>query len=313
MSDTLASMSPYDWLLKLAVLQASNDPREAPWYGPWNIVLKDMFQDFCPKKREFITATYPQSPLVKDIETVVSDSEEESSDEEMPEAGVYPLPLIKYLLTRINSILQVKDSRRSAAHIPESSKSHRDFRSGPPRLSPSLKKPRQRRSVHIPDFVQLLYKINVNEDGTIDDPLLYRTGILLMVEIRKASAFCQKFEILSVLDQTDEQAQHAFASFPRVNVFGLIIAVGDCWTYREYHREHLRPSPTMSEGLNPIYVDSSDTGSYASSRGPSKACNDVKWAFNRGGFARLQDQRSYAALDAVQDRLRHLASTMFVS
>ena len=127
MSDTLASMSPYDWLLKLAVLQASNDPREAPWYGPWNIVLEDMFQDFCPKKREFITATYPQFPLVKDIETVVSDSEEESSDEEMLEAGVYPLPLIKYLLTRINSILQVKDSRRSAAPIPESSKSHRDF------------------------------------------------------------------------------------------------------------------------------------------------------------------------------------------
>ena len=76
---TLASKPPYYWALNLAILQASNDSREAPWYGPWNIVLKNMFQDFCPAK--FYTATYPQFPLVKGIDAV--DSEEDESDEEI--------------------------------------------------------------------------------------------------------------------------------------------------------------------------------------------------------------------------------------
>lgn len=75
---TLESLSPYDWALRLSILNASNDCREAPWYGAWNMVLvKGLFHDFCPKR--FYTVTYPQFPLVKDIDTV-SDSEEEGSD-----------------------------------------------------------------------------------------------------------------------------------------------------------------------------------------------------------------------------------------
>ena len=97
MPSLLASKSSYNWVLNLAVLQASNDSREAPWYGPWNIVLQKMFQDFCPAP--FYSATYPQFPLVKDIDVI--DSDEEESDEELerdsddqPEAGLYSLPLI---------------------------------------------------------------------------------------------------------------------------------------------------------------------------------------------------------------------------
>jgi hypothetical protein len=63
-----------------------DDPREAPWYGPWNIVLQDLFQDFCPPP--FCTTTYPH---VEDIDVV--DFEEEESDNEMDDqVGLYPLP-----------------------------------------------------------------------------------------------------------------------------------------------------------------------------------------------------------------------------
>ena len=216
----------------------------------------------------------------------------------------------------INSVLQMKTYRRSAAPSPESpeaSKGFRSFRSGlpqtPPRLSPSSKKLRQRRSVRIPDFAQLLYEIKVNKDGTVDSPPICRSGVLLLVEIKRAASSCQIFEILLVLDQTDEQAHHAFASYPRVNVFGLIISLGDCWTYREYHRKDLRPSPTRSECLDPMFVDSG-----SDSDGPkiqSRPCADVDEVFSTPGFARLQTRTSNAALAAVRNRLIVLASTMF--
>jgi hypothetical protein len=90
---TIASKPPSFWALNLTILQASSVPREAPWYGAWNIVLKEMFQEFCPRK--FNTVTYPQFPLVKDIDTVdISASEDEESDEERADqAGVYLLLL----------------------------------------------------------------------------------------------------------------------------------------------------------------------------------------------------------------------------
>jgi hypothetical protein len=96
----LTSKPPGYWLLHLAIAAASNDSREAPWYGPWNIVLQDLFHAFGPQ--EFFTVTYLQFPLVKEIDTV--DSDEEESDEGSDyEAGLYPLLPIKYLL--INSTL----------------------------------------------------------------------------------------------------------------------------------------------------------------------------------------------------------------
>ena len=60
--------------------------------GPLNIVLQDLFRDFCPAP--FYTATYPQFPLVKDIDIV--DSEEEESDKERDDqAELHLLPQIK--------------------------------------------------------------------------------------------------------------------------------------------------------------------------------------------------------------------------
>jgi len=89
---TLASKPVNYWILNLAIAQARNDPREAPWYGPWNVVLQQLFQNFCPKG--FATATYPQFPLVENIDTVDSDEEESHEEQE----SLYSPPLINYLL-----------------------------------------------------------------------------------------------------------------------------------------------------------------------------------------------------------------------
>ena len=94
------SKPPSYWALHLAIAEASNDPLEAPWYGPWNLVLQDLCYAF--NQPGAFTVTYPQFPLVKEIDTFDSDTEalDEIGDYK---AGLHPLLLIKYLL--INSIL----------------------------------------------------------------------------------------------------------------------------------------------------------------------------------------------------------------
>ena len=308
-------------MLNLTILQARYDTREAPWYGAWNIVLRDMFRDFCPNSKGFFTVTYPQFSLVKNIDAVDSDE----SDEEMAasdQAGFYPLLLIKYML--INSVLQVKIFQRSAAPSPESPETLRGYRhsrSGllqtPPRLSFSSKKPRLRRSLRIPDFAQVLFEIKLNKDGTLDLPLVYRAGPLLLVEIKKAKPSCQAYDITLSMNQTDEQAHHAFASYPRINDLGLIIAVGDCWIYREYSRIEQRPSQTPSERSDPKSVDpKSDADSKPNLPAPtiqSRKSENVEAAFGTPGFARLQTRQSDNALHAVKERLKFLGTNMFSS
>lgn len=71
--------SAHDWLLKLAIVNASRESLEGPWYGPWNIVLADLFRGFCLSKH--FTATYPQLPLAKDIPDTVDDEDSEEPDQ----------------------------------------------------------------------------------------------------------------------------------------------------------------------------------------------------------------------------------------
>lgn len=205
--------------------------------------------------------------------------------------------------------------RRSAAPSPESPKNNRRFRyqNTPPRDSSPQVTPfklrdiamrEMRRSYQIPDFVQLLYQIKVNGNGTVNVPPIYNCGILLLVEIKKAS---ETFDIVSVLNQTDKQAHHAFASYPRVKSFGCIIAFGDCWAYREYNRMDMRESPTLSEDLDSVYMDS-DAGSRLHAQ--STIVPSVEQAY-RQGFARLQTQDSYDAFRVVKNRLGAIAEQMF--
>jgi hypothetical protein len=83
----------------------------------------------------------------------------------------------------------------------------------------------------------------------VGDPTRYHIGPLLLVEIKKAKASCQIYDFAEVLDQTDQQACYAFATYPVVNSLGLIIALGNCWTYREYNWINLRWRLLFGDGI----------------------------------------------------------------
>ena len=79
----LQSQTPFYWALALSIAEASQNSREAPWYGPWNMVLHDLFQGV-PAAKGWFTVTYPQYPVDKYLDTA-----EEESDED--KAGLYAL------------------------------------------------------------------------------------------------------------------------------------------------------------------------------------------------------------------------------
>ena len=77
---TLDSKSELGWQLHLSIADASGDKREAPWYGPWCIVLNNfLFRNFCP--RGYLTVTYPQFPLTKDVDTYNPEDENIEDDD----------------------------------------------------------------------------------------------------------------------------------------------------------------------------------------------------------------------------------------
>jgi hypothetical protein len=77
----LASRPLSYWRLHFAIIEAAADWREAPWYGPWNIAIHTLFQDFCPSP--FVTITYPQYSVTKDIDSVIPEEDEcEDSDDD---------------------------------------------------------------------------------------------------------------------------------------------------------------------------------------------------------------------------------------
>lgn len=141
----------------------------------------------------------------------------------------------------------------------------------------------------------------------VDDLTKYHClGPLLLVEIKKAKADCQIYDFAEVLDQIDQQARNAFATYPVVNSLGLIIALGDCWTYREYKRDDFAPSLTLSEHLDPTFQDS-----VPEERPASMVCPAIDTCFGDSGFACLQRQSSDDALSAVRKRLQGFGHAMF--
>jgi hypothetical protein len=173
--------------------------------------------------------------------------------------------------------------------------------------SPADLRRKKKRLTRIPDFAQLLFQIKLNTpNNMVDDLPIYRVGPLLLVEIKKANAGCQIYDFAEVLDQTDQQARNAFATYPVVNSLGLIVALGDCWTYREYEREDLAPYPTASEILDDTFGDS-----IPEKQPRAKVCLSVNQWFGASGFARLQEQSSDDALAAVRQRLLGFGRAMF--
>jgi hypothetical protein len=190
---------------------------------------------------------------------------------------------------------------------------YRGFREDLPQTPPKLSPPRlevhkpKKRSTRIPDFVQFVFRIRQHPPNNIlDTPPIYIKRIILLVEIKRAIKSCELWYFTGVLDQTDQQARRAFASFPEVNTLGLIVALGDCWTYREYARCNMVSSPSPSEQEDPTYRESS-----RDCMSPSTIVDRVNQHFGPKGFARLQEPASDDALRAVHLRLKFLSSGMF--
>lgn len=204
---------------------------------------------------------------------------------------------------------------RFAAPSPEVFKGFRqDLLQTPPKLSPQqrTKLKKKKRSIRIPDFAQLVFKMRVHPpNNALDDPPICLKRVILLVEIKAAIESCEIWYFHGVLDQTDQQARHAFASYPEVDALGVIVALGDCWTYREYFREEMGSSlsPSQSELADPTFRGSS-IGSLISPS-PSMICEDVNKCFGAKGFARLQDPESDMALTVIRNRLKTFVDKIF--
>jgi len=225
------SKSSIGWHLHISIADAQTDTREAPWYGPWNIVLRDcLFSSFCTPPS--FTLTNPQFPVSTHVDTCDPD---ESDNDDDRDGG----------------------SSRSGAPSPEIFRGSRDkLPSTPPKIPAEPHIPRMlKRSTRIPDFVQLLYMLMLNRNGTVVSPIKYRRRVILLVEIKKAVLRPSVRAFADVLPQTDQQARHALHTSPDTQILGVIIALGACWTYVEYHRTRLQPSPSLSEKKDPTYKD----------------------------------------------------------
>lgn len=181
---------------------------------------------------------------------------------------------------------------------------YKGFRQDLPKTSPKLSPPRfvkhkrMNRSTRIPEFVQLVLKIRVEPPNhTLVIPRAHIKRVILLVEIKRAVENCQEWFFFEVFDQTDQQAAHAFASYPEINTLGVIIALGDCWIYREYDWHNMESSPTPSEKKDPTYQESNMVS-------PSTVVNDVQRHFGPRGFARLQEPASDEAFVAIHKRLQ---------
>jgi len=137
---------------------------------------------------------------------------------------------------------------------------------------------------------------------TVDFPLRYRFRPLLLVEIKRPNHHVELFDFLYVFEQSAQQARYAFASFPKMLIIGVITSLGDCWTYREYDRRDLSPSPTRSEYSDPSFVDSSPPDGAPSNTGGID--------FGNRGFVRLQEPPSDHAFDAVKERMKVLSALL---
>jgi len=235
---TLQSMSQNQWNLHLSILSADNDTREAPWYAAWNLVLQQIFANFC--QPPYLTVTYPQFLVSRHIDTYhpsddIIDGEGDSGDEDDDDGESYQITL-------------------SPSQHPQTTPPNRNhlLRSGAPSLElyrhPSLQlldtppapwankhSPHGKKSTQIPDFAQLLYQIEANSDGTVPLPIKYQIlGPLLIVEVKKCTIQPTALSFMDILLQTDRQAHRVFTTFPHMRKLGVIIAIGAYWTYFEY-------------------------------------------------------------------------------
>ena len=272
----------------------------------------------------FVTVTYPQFPLTKDVNTFSPKDEnidnDDSDSQTENKAVCSPSTPSKFPARQRNPVTppshaishhgpgEPNATLRFSAPSPEVFKGFRhDLPQTPPTPSIQPLSSRPQRSIRIPDFAQLIYKLKLNTDKMLDDPPVYMKRIILLVEIKPKVDVPQRWGFLKIFRQTEQQARYAFASYPAVDTLGVIVALGDFWTYREYERENMRTSPSRSEREDSTFTLSSpavDTSRAAIYKPLDKF-------FGAKGYARLQEVESDNALKAIRERIKHLCTRLW--
>ena len=197
---------------------------------------------------------------------------------------------------------------QSSAPSPEV---YKGFRQDLPETAPPLtSNSRAYKSTRIPDFTQWVYKMRQHAGQMLDNPPVYMKRIVLLVEIKRkplTASGPMTWLFSKILIQTGEQARHAFAACPEVNTIGVIVAIGDLWTYREYRRQRMGTSPSRSEQEDPTFTPSSS----AAVPRPDEKYQPVNYFFGNKGFVRLQEVGSDNALKAVRKRNKELYSSLW--
>ncbi|KAI0063510.1 hypothetical protein BV25DRAFT_1824048 [Artomyces pyxidatus] len=277
---------PMNLELNTVLSTLRNETREAPWYGPWTIVLKEkIFKGMYTGHA--LSSTYPQYSLVRTFD-VYRPEDDDASDTDSDEGGPHPrrrgdvigdqpvTPMItddedqaeKVTQTAFGRIAQtpspetpsITRPRGGRAVTPSPPKSSKYFDQmlivTPPNIRKAEKEHKKKSSTRIPDFVQILHQLDRRNGREMDPPEGLKSRVILLVEVKPTAYFPADSVFVAAFTQTKEQARHAFAEDPNLSRVGVLLCVGRTWSYVEHTRQGLTPSPTQSERDDPSYEPS---------------------------------------------------------
>lgn len=301
---TFRSKSTYQWKLHLSIIDADNDAREAPWYAAWDLVLRDqIFANFCGPP--YFTVTYPQFPVSKHIDTyhpaddIIGDDSDDDDDGASGQITLSP-SLSHSQTTPPNRNRLIRHGAPSPEPFRGSPSQLMDTPPGPAANSPL---PPGKKSTRITDFAQLLYQVRVKSDGTIPYPIEFRKhSLLLIVEVKRCAMLPNLLAFIDILPQTDQQAHRVFTTFPTMQRFGAIIAIGAYWTYVEYDWNNIRPSCSRSEQEDTTYMET-----LPSLPASAMEFHPILQIFEPHGFAHLESQKLDKGLALVRRRVKDLS------
>ncbi|KAF8231473.1 hypothetical protein L208DRAFT_1398803 [Tricholoma matsutake] len=304
---TFQSKSPYQWNFHLSILNADDDTREAPWYAAWDLVLRDqIFANFC--QPPYFTVTYPQFPVSRHIDTYhladdIIDDEGGSDDDEDDGGGSCRMTLSPFQHSQTTPPNRNRLLRPGAPSPEASRRPSTQLLDTPPAPWANNPSPPGKKSTRIPDFAQLLYEVRMNSDGTVPRPIEYRIlSLSLIVEVKKCTNRPTAVSFTDILPQTDQQARRVFITFPSMRKLGVIIAIGAYWTYFEYDRDDVRPSPSRSEQKDTTFMEDPSPPS-----SPAQVLTSLHGVFGPDGFARLESRQSDEGLQLISRRVKNLS------
>ncbi|KAF9459180.1 hypothetical protein BDZ94DRAFT_1325002 [Collybia nuda] len=165
--------------------------------------------------------------------------------------------------------------------------------------APHLSSPKK--STRIPDFVQLIFRPKAAEFPS------FEKMIILLVEIKKRvpQGIPTLINQNSLLDQVHAQVYHAFSTDMSIHTLGIIIALGDAWTYQEYNRLTAWTN-FIQEGPNPDLSYAPPGSQKQKTKAPIALTSAKVEAHFNNGYAVLGTSESDRALLALRQRLKEL-------